>query len=281
MAESAGKSGQDLILAAALGFEVVARVSSAIGSPPWHFEGPEGKLVQPKRVGKISPLSLGAVAGAGKILNLNQEKIAHAMGIASHLGQSAGTVVFMSGPHRTMQKWGIAGGKIPKLSWPCYWLRWEILGDTLVFDPEHNTGYEEWQPDRMIHGLGKTWNFNHVNYKPTLAAGCFTLHWIAFIVLWSQTILAEQIESIKVYSHPQLEENPTFTLRDLHSIVDVQYSIPYTLALAAYKIKIGVEWQDMDLVREPRIVKFADKVLALSLYDRISFDFFVRLGSLK
>jgi 2-methylcitrate dehydratase PrpD len=39
-----------------------------------------------------------------------------------------------------------------------------------------------------------------------------------------------------------------------------QFGLPYVLAVNAYKIRVGVEWQDMDTLRSPEIQGFARKV---------------------
>jgi 2-methylcitrate dehydratase PrpD len=51
--------------------------------------------------------------------------------------------------------------------------------------------------------------------------------------------------------------------------VDFQFGLPYILAVMAYGITIGPEWQDMDILRDPRILKFTEKVTIL---DNPEFD---------
>ena len=67
------------------------------------------------------------------------------------------------------------------------------------------------------------------------------------------------IESVKAFFHP-VAGAPVFTSRELNNVVDIQFGLHYVLALVAHKIPVGAEWQDMDLVRKPEILAFADKV---------------------
>jgi 2-methylcitrate dehydratase PrpD len=261
LAEATGVSGKELIEAVALGFEFTSRVSSALGGVPFTF-APDGTFVQPKRIGRIPATILGATAAAGKIRHLDQGKMANALGTASHLGQGSGGVVFMCSPHRTMQKWGYAGWQNMGAMMAVSLAESGYTGDIEIFDPENNIGYEEYQPDKLNKDLGKTWTFARVNYKPYPC--CRVLHTPldCFISIIEQNkILPEEISVVKVYTHPHVNY-PVFTNRELNNIVDIQYSIPYVIALAAYRIRVGVEWQDWDTVRDPKIVAFTGKVIS-------------------
>ena len=85
MAESAGASGKELILATAIGLEISTRIARAVLR----------QVIDPKEAQPPLPLKLrrtgnaysnfGAAAGAARLLKLDKDKTAHALGIAGHL----------------------------------------------------------------------------------------------------------------------------------------------------------------------------------------------------
>jgi 2-methylcitrate dehydratase PrpD len=262
MAETTRASGKDLILAMALGFEVAARVANALGGDDIiaRSEGPEIAFKSPKRVGRVSATVLGSTTAAGKIDKLDRVKMADALGIASHLGQGRGGVVFMQSPHRTMQKWGIAGWQNTGAMMAVLLADMGYMGDKEIFDPDNNLGYENWQPDNLSKGLGEVWKFDKIYYKFYPCCRALQTAIDCFVNIIEQNNLKpEDIESVKDYNKPDIEF-PLFKNKELNSIVDIQYSLPYVLALAAHRIKAGVEWQDWDTVTDPKIVDFTKKV---------------------
>ena len=64
---------------------------------------------------------------------------------------------------------------------------------------------------------------------------------------------------MNIFGHPTLEA-PAFTNRELNSVVDIQFGPAYIFAMAAHDIPKGVDWQDLELARSPKIHGFADKV---------------------
>lgn len=263
IAESIGATGKDLILATAIGFEVAARVSSGLRGG-FHFEGPELKDFQTGDRSGAAYLNFGAAAGVGRLLNLNQDKMTHALGIAGHLCQVLTNTKFTFGEHRHMLKYGVAGWQNTGGIMAALLAEMGYIGDTTVFDPRHGfwqfCGYEGWQPQKLTEGLGETWRFTRVNYKPYPCCGM--LHTVLdcfYSIIDQNNLMPEDIESVKAYGHPVFEL-PLFTNRELNSIVDVQFGLHYVLAIAAHRVRIGVEWQDLDMVRSPDIVEFSKRV---------------------
>ena len=78
-------------------------------------------------------------------------------------------------------------------------------------------------------------------------------------IINDEKIGAEEIESVKVLGHPTLEY-PAFTNREIKSIADVQFGPATVFAMAAHRVPVGVEWQDMVKVKSPEIQALADKV---------------------
>jgi 2-methylcitrate dehydratase PrpD len=261
MAECNGASGRELILATALGFEVAARLASAlpsaspIGLQAFRWQDRAG----------YAHCNFGASAGAGKLLKLDRDRMTHALGIAGHLCQVLTWVRSSFSEHRPMTKYGVPGWQNTGGVMAALLAEMGYMGDTTVFDPAEQgfwkfAGYEGWNPDKAREGLGKTWTFNRVNYKPYPC--CRVLHpalECLMSIMEKNHLKPQDIEGIRGYL-PRTVEAPIFTNRELTNIVDIQFGLPYILAVVAYGVKVGIEWQDMDTVRDPKMLKFAEKV---------------------
>lgn len=265
MAESTGASGKDLILATAIGLEISNRVGLTLVSGMTGFaEGGEGRVKWADRMGYAN-CNFGAAAAAGRIMNLNQEKMLHAMGIAGHLCQVPTWVRYTFQDHRAMTKYGVPGWQNTGGVTAALLAEMGYMGDTTVFDAKEGfwkfIGYAGWRPEKMLEGLGKNWNFfNKILFKPYPCCRMFQTEIQIFLdILEKNKLRPEEIESVKIFGHPTLLE-PAFTNRELNNIVDIQFGPAYTFAMAAHGIPKGVDWQDMEMVRSPRIFEFSKKV---------------------
>lgn len=169
VAERVGSTGKDLITAAALAIEVSGRIKSAVLG--MHAPGPEeGKMLWPA-VNGYSSASLGAAAGAAKLLNLAAPQIANAVGIAGYMC-----------PPNTMRKWvETTPVRMAKYGPPGWGAQVGVtaallagmgyLGDTDLFDGDFGywryTGKNkgEWQAEKVIDGLGEKWCCHEIIYK--------------------------------------------------------------------------------------------------------------------
>ena len=265
MAESTGASGQDLILATAIGLEIANRVGGALVSGMSGFSGGGANRVKwADRTGYAS-CNFGAAAAAGKIIRLNQEKMTHAMGIAGHLCQVLTWVRYTFQDHRAMTKYGVPGWQNTGGVMAVLLAEMGYLGDTTVFDAKEGfwkfIGYAGWRPEKMLEDLGKSWNyFNKILFKPYPSCRQFQTELQIFLdIMGKNKLRAEEIESVKVFGHPTLLE-PAFTNRELNSVVDIQFGPAYTFAMAAHGIPKGADWQDMEMARSPGIDEFSKKV---------------------
>ena len=138
------------------------------------------------------------------------------------------------------------------------------LGDATVFDAEEGfwkfVGYEEWHPDIMMQDLGKSWIFPQVNYK---MYPCCGMHHGALNLLYQlldrEKIVAEEIEALRVFSHPSVAQ-PCFTNPEIIDIPDAQFNPRYVFSVAAHRVRIGVEWQDPETMKDPEILEFGKKI---------------------
>ena len=262
LAESAGASGKALIVAMAVGFEIAARVQSAVpggastdaaGNPKWS-----------PRWGQAA-CSFGAAAGAGKILNLDEKKMANAFGAAGHLCQVPTWIRYTFAEHRSMAKYGVPGWQDTGSLMAALLADMGYLGDTTLFDdPEQGfwkfAGYDGWHPNKVLDGIGTHWTFAHVRYKPRPCCSVFQDQVAMFAkILDENKIAAGDIESVKFLGEASLD-TPAFTNRELNSTIDVQFGPANVFSLVANGVAPGADWANLDIVRSPKIQDLAKKI---------------------
>ena len=269
LAESRHASGREMMVAMALGYELSARVAGAVqqshGASGLFFDeaGKKREWSWGTRWGQAYS-NFGAAAAAGRILGLDRDQMVNALGISGHLCQVLTHERYTMGGHRPMTKYGVPGWQSTGGLDAALLAQMGYRGDITVFDAEEGfwkfVGYEEWHPDIMIKDLGKQWIFNQVNYK---MYPCCGMHHGAlnclYTILDREKIVADEIEKIRVFSHPSVAQ-PCFTNTEVIDIQDAQFNPRYVFAVAAYRVRIGVEWQDPDTMRDAKILEFGKKI---------------------
>jgi len=160
---------------------------------------------------------------------------------------------------------GSRDGRIPERFSLCCWRSKDLWETPDCWMIRNNgfaefCGYEGWTPEKITQGLGQTWTFNEVRFKPY--ACCTMLHRCIDCfsqLLQKHNLHPEEIESVTATCSPTIDA-PLFTSRELNNIVDLQFGMPYVLAMMAYGVRTGVDWQDWDKLTDPKIIKFAEKV---------------------
>ncbi|OGO31840.1 MAG: hypothetical protein A2Z29_04425 [Chloroflexi bacterium RBG_16_56_11] len=264
IAESKKASGRDLILALAIGFEISARISKGLQGGGFSFTGTDVKSFKVGTRGGGAAFNFGAAAGAGKILGLDLREMTNALGMAGHLCQVLTNTKFTFGAHRHMAKYGVAGWQNTGAVTAALLAGMGYAGDTDVLDPEYGfwkfCGYSGWKPELVTAELGKTWYTPRVNYKRYPCCGMLHTALDCFYnIIDRNDLKPSDIASVKIMGHPVLEL-PLFTNRELANVVDVQFGMHYVISLAAFRVKIGAEWQDLDKIKEPEIIEFSKKV---------------------
>jgi 2-methylcitrate dehydratase PrpD len=175
VAESARASGKDLILAIALGHEIDTRIASATGVREewWGFatsikEGPNKNKTLFADTDGHARSTFGAAIAAGKILRLNQEQLANAIGIAGSICLPDTLAKWLEViPHR-MTKYGPAGWAAQAGVTAALLAEMGFTGDTAIFEGKRGywryTGRLEWDPNHVSGNLGKKWN-HKITYK--------------------------------------------------------------------------------------------------------------------
>jgi 2-methylcitrate dehydratase PrpD len=255
-------SGKDFLLATAIGLEINGRVAGAVGGGS-KFMGDEKKIVWASRWGQAAS-NFGVAAGVGKILKLNHSQMMHAMGTAGHLCQVQTWIRYTFTDHRSMAKYGVPGWQNTGGVIAALLAKLGYMGDPTIFDAKEGfwkyIGYESWNPESITNEIGKTWIFNKITYKCYPCCRMFQTELDCFLkIMADNNLTPDDIESVKIFGHPTLE-TPAFTNRELTNISDIQFGPSYIFAMAAHGIPKGVEWQDMETAKSPKIFDFAKKI---------------------
>jgi 2-methylcitrate dehydratase PrpD len=270
IAESVGASGKDLILAIALGLEISARLARAVGRHNITSQAVQRQRSSPPGITGNAYSNFGAAAGAGRLLKLDEEKMLHALGIAGHLCMVLSYGRWGAGKDRYMAKYGVPGWQSTGAVTAVLLAEMGYTGDTTVLDdPERGfcyyVGYKNWYPEEITDDLGKAWCFNiKLHYKPYPCCGVFHGALDCFCSIIEQNnLMPEEIESVTVFSRATMD-SPLFARKEIDSISGAQFNPRYNIAVAAHRVRRGVEWVEPETMRNPEILKFMDKVTLLA-----------------
>jgi 2-methylcitrate dehydratase PrpD len=265
IAEARDVSGQDLILALAMGTEIAMRVTRGMspmvqtvrladGSQSYRWTDPYGG----------SRYNLGAAAGVGRLLCLDPGRMSHALGLSGHHTQVPTHAKLSYTLPLPMSKYGTPGWQSTGAIVSAFLADAGYEGDTSLFDGPSGfwrfNGSEVWMPERVLHGLGEEWALLEQQYKPY--PSCRVVHTCLDLFYemqaqhhWSP----EDIDGVRIFASAYAEK-PHLQNKDVRTAMDAQFSAAHSMAMAALAIPIGVEWQEAESLRSPRVHAFMQKV---------------------
>ncbi|MFC1963938.1 MmgE/PrpD family protein [Chloroflexota bacterium] len=258
LAEAAGVSGRELILALALANEVASRVGVSLGSKDGREED------RPSRSYGFSGNTLGAAVGAAKILKLDPEKTADVLGIAGYYAPLPAYTKWLYTPGNGMAKYGPAGWTAQAGVTAALIAERGYQGDKSVLDGDYGfeamNGVETRCQDKITDKLGKEWLLLKTTYKYWPCHDIFGSCLDAFFnIIEENDLRPEEIDKV-VIKGEGYGVLPRFQTMEITSHVDAQMNLPYSIAVAAHRVKIGPEWQAESTLSNPGIRDFMKKV---------------------
>lgn len=231
-------SGQRLIVAVVLGYDVARRVLEACGGyaphneAGWHSTSTCGVF--------------GAAAAAASLLQLNQNQTAQALGIAASFSGGLWGFIHDGSQSKKLHAGRAAEGGLlaailaaKGLTGPAETFA-DVWGGFLkTFAPTSR------QPAALTAGLGEIWKLNRCSVKPH--ASCRGTHSAidaVGLLLEERQCQAQDIAHIHVYLNPFLLEMCGGT--DLQSLAAAQMSLPYALVARVLFGHAGLEVYDSD-----------------------------------
>lgn len=251
-AQMTGASGKDLLAAIVAGYEVCCRLGNAL-DPTAHY----ARGFHPTATAG----TFGAAAAAGKLLGLDAVGIASAFGVAA--SQAAGSLQFLvNGAWNKRYQVGAAAmnGLVAAT------LASEgFIGAAEAIEGKHGllVGYtDNARPERAVADLGTVYETMKIGMKPYPACRYTHAAIDGLLALqrengWS----AAEIVSIDIGLHKNgivLTGAPIEDKRQPKSVVDGQFSMPFTAAVALCKGSFG--WDDYVLLGNPDVEAVAARI---------------------
>ena len=258
VAERMGKTnGKEFITAIALGGDFLSRLglasrpgTSALGAG-WHPTTLFGFL--------------GAAAMAGRIMGLDEERMVNALGLAYHQCGGAGSGVGDGALAKRMgpglaAKAGVTAALMAERG---------ITGERNSLEGREGRGglYNvymggDYDVKILTDDLGKRFEGVNIGDKPYPCCG-FTHPFIdaTFALISRHDIKAEQVQEIMAYGGQTayaMSQSPD--KRAPRTIVDAQFSVPWTVATALVKGKVSVEDFTDEAIKREDILETAQKV---------------------
>ncbi len=264
VAERVGASGRQLIEAVALGFDVAIRVAYSMSSPVRASPSEPGKVEFAPTAG-FSWVVFGSVVSAGRLLNLDSDKMAHALGIAGYSTSLPCAGQWGPSPApRPMTKYAFYGPIAEAGVTAALLAEKGFEGDRTVLDGERGfwrmAGASACNWEALTAGLGQRWFVKETAYKPYPC--CRYLHGpldMFFRIMRENGLRPEDVDEVSVGMH-SVTKYQHFEDATVLNEVDTQFSTPYVLGVAALGLDPGPEWQNPARWHDPRVLSFGQKV---------------------
>lgn len=252
VAERIGKiNGKDFITAVALGVDVTCRMGLA------NKEGPAGWILTP-----IYGF-FGAAVASAKLLRLNEAQMVSAMGIAYSQASGNNQCVDDGALTKRMQAGFAARGGVMAALMAQKGITGatnSLEGGRGIYKVYHGGDYD---PAPLTDQLGKRFEVADLSFKPYPC--CRTLHpYIdaALALAKEHNIRPEDVLEITigVNKDPHPRAYPLEVKCNPRTIVDAQFSIPYAVACALAKGKVGISDFTEAAIGDKTVLALANKI---------------------
>lgn len=251
-AELTDASGEDLLAAIVVGFEVACRLGMAL-DPTAHY----ARGFHPTATAG----TFGAAAAAGRLLKLDATQMASAFGVAA--SQASGSLQFLqNGAWNKRYQVGEAAMKglmAASLAAEGFHGAAEALEGRHGFLRGYSDGADF---SRVVAGLGEVWETLRIGVKPYPACRYTHAAVDGLLTLRARhNLAAGDVTRISVGLHRNgmaLVGDPAEAKRRARSIVDGQFSMPFAAAVALTRGRFG--WDDYDLLGAPQVDSLCDRV---------------------
>lgn len=265
VAEAHGRSGEDLLTAVALGYELGARVSKAAR----HIVVQEdGSLRRATTGGGMNWVVFPAVLGAAKALELNLDQTRSAVGVAGFTA-TIPTGSRWNRPPWNHLKYNPYAFMAQSATTAALLASNGFTGDADVFDGEVTDGKANWWymsgtsgsvPTDLVADLGEVWLTPRASYKPWPSCR-FTHGAIGLFekIMNTESLTPDDIEQIDYWS------NSSVAVYHMDSPVvggeaDCEFSIPHVIAMACLRVPPGPQWVAQRYWDDPVVESIKAKV---------------------
>jgi 2-methylcitrate dehydratase PrpD len=253
--EHVNASGKDIINALVLGYEVIIRIRDAVNPSE------EAYWKTFERVD--SGIHFGVTVVAGKLLGLNGEQMADALGLTGLV--RAWRITRPDWAKKGMPRWmKVTGGDITIPGIHAVLLAKKgFLGDRTILDQgrgyEISVGSDRYDATKLTRGLGKEYGMLRIGFK--FYSACrhtsTTLDAVAAIVR-ENGIKAKDVEQVIVRVQKLISDN--FSIYEPDYMIQAQFSIPYVVTMILMGEPTGPNWYTETMLKDPGVREFQHKV---------------------
>lgn len=255
VAELAGSSGRDFLLATIAGYDVGYRSLLAVGGfavhtgRGWHSSGTMG--------------SLGAAAGAAKVLGLDAGQFTNALGIAGSF--TGGVWAFIDDGAMTKR---LHPGKACETGVDAALLaRGGITGPHRIFESQFGGLFTTYNGgvgfrEKALEGLGVNLNVASSYLKPyACCRGCHSTIDTVLGLMDSHGLRADKVKRFGITAGQTAYD--MVSVFPIETVFDAQFSLPYAVSIALVSGQAGLDQFEPPRLGEPEV---------RSVFDRITFD---------
>jgi 2-methylcitrate dehydratase PrpD len=255
-AEYANASGKDVISALVPAYEVNIRLREAV------FPSPE--VFSKTFEGVDSGLSFAATAIAGKLIGLNSEQMANALGLTGYV-RIKRVPDANPNPKDGMAKWmKVTSGDavIPSIH-SALLAKKGFIGDQTILDQgrgyEATVGSDRYDATKLIKDLGKQYRMLGISFKFYASCRLISTTLDAVAAIASENGLkAEDVRQIVVKV-----QKPMVNLmagQDPKYMIQAQFSVPHCVTMVLMGVPTGPAWFTDQILSDPKVRAFRQKI---------------------
>lgn len=260
-AEMSKASGRQLIAATVLAHELGSRLASNVGTMSTVLAARRQDHPAPQYFGIGNESIVASAAAAAKVLGLDAERMAWAMGLAGYYCAVPASHDWETGSPKTMTKYTPMGWSCQGAVTAALLAREGYSGNPIVLDGV--AGFpvfyskQFWNPDHVLNGLGLSWRITESSYKAH--ACCRFTHAQADCMtnlMKKHQFRPDEITAI-VSLGSDFEANPD--MMNVRTQEDAQFSLPWVIAVIACGHRLNPEAQTA-LIDDPQVRAMMRKV---------------------
>ena len=273
MGEKKDVSGAELIAATAIAHELATRLAASLDfGRRFTMKLPERGLTMSMPTPGYGLCAIAGAAAAGRIMGMDADKIAHAMGLAGYMAPVPMLMKFATTVPAALAKYQSAGALSLQEVLSVMWADMGCTGDKEILDGDYGfwraLGCDDWTPEVLTKDLGKQWLFPmRLFYKKFPCCGAMQNALALFSdILTERDLSPDDITALTIKLNP-LAELPLWRNERIENHVDAQFNTPYVFAAVANRLEIGPSWQMEEAFNDDGITRFMKKVRVVTDLD--------------
>ncbi|MBO9649481.1 MAG: MmgE/PrpD family protein [Variovorax sp.] len=258
-AQAMHSSGAELIAALVVAHEIGVRLNRASSAM---IKSLTETGSTPEAFGINNESIIGAALGACRLLGHTRPQRSHALGLAAYFCTLPVARDWEEAMPKSMAKYTPVGLLAQNALQAALLAREGFTGHPRVLDAPHGfacfnaTG--RWEPELVTRELGRQWAFLDQQYKPWPCCRFFHSQLdLMQRLIQEHRLTPDQIEAVHTHG-PRFVANPT--PHDTRTQIDVQFSLPFCMALVAHGVPPDARWQSHDTLARMELHTFARRV---------------------